>query len=512
MRKRFVRSRKARYGGMTVLLTVLLITAVVLFNALFSTLAKRYSWYANMNSETDFSVSESCYTLLGSVLAGKNADVQIIFCDVEANLQEEATTRYVYETATSLAARFPNQIHIQCHDIWLNPNSVRQYTSTLDTSTGEMVDTKLKSTNIIIANGSYYRVYNLTEFFVFAEGDTSQLWAYNGEKKLASGILHAVDTEQPVVCLTKNHGEIFYDYELLYLLDDAGYSIQYIDLYTDRIPEDCSLIVCFNPNSDFTVDDGVSATSELDILNSFLATSGHSFLVFLEDGTPRLSNLEAFLAAWGVESCYYDSSVTNASYRYMVQDTSQSLTSDGYTIYGEAATQGRAAELVEGLSRKTVFQNATALRAANGFVNNGDGSYTNGNRTVYSLFSSGPRAVSWANGAAVDDAQAILLALTEQKNSDSGSSYVGVSSSVNFVTEDFLQSAVYGNTDTMLHLFHQLGKTYTPEGLTFMPFQSTDISTITTAQMLRWTLTLALVPAVVITVAALLILVRRRHA
>lgn len=45
MRKRIIRSRRARYGGMTVLLTVLLIAVVVLTNVLFSTLAKRYSWY-----------------------------------------------------------------------------------------------------------------------------------------------------------------------------------------------------------------------------------------------------------------------------------------------------------------------------------------------------------------------------------------------------------------------------------------------------------------------------------
>ena len=43
MKKRIIRSRRARYGGMTVLLTVLLIAVVVLANVLVSTLAKRYS-------------------------------------------------------------------------------------------------------------------------------------------------------------------------------------------------------------------------------------------------------------------------------------------------------------------------------------------------------------------------------------------------------------------------------------------------------------------------------------
>lgn len=510
MKKGFIRTKKARYGGMTVLLTVLLIATVVLFNVLFTTLAERYSWYADMRSEVSFEVTEKCYTLLGSVLEG-NDDVKIIFCDTQPNLQEEVTSRYVYDTATAIVGRFPEQISIECHNIWLNPDSVRQYTTTLNPATGEMVETSLKSTSVIIVSGDYYRVYDLTEFYVFEDGDTSQLWAYNGEKKLAAGILHAVEPDQPVVCLTNNHGETFYDYELLYLLDDAGYTIRYIDLLKDPIPENCDLIVSFNPNQDLTVNDGVSATSEADILEAFLSQSGNSFLVFIEDGTPQMTNLEAFLADWGVETCYYTGS-NGVSYRYMVQDSSQSLTSDGYTIYGQAAAQGRAAELVSGLSRGTVFKNATALRFANGYTNNGDGSYTNGGRTMYTLFESGPRAVSWANGNPVDDATAALFTLTEQKNADGGSSYVAVCSSADFATEEFLQSAVHGNTDTLLHLFGQLGKEYTPEGLTIQPFESTDISTITTAQMLRWTLTLAIVPAVVVTLVAIVVLVRRRRA
>lgn len=511
MKKGFIRTKKARYGGMTVLLTVLLIATIVLFNVLFTTLAKRYSWYVDMRDEVSFEVTDRCYTLLGSVLDGNNADVRIIFCDTQPNLQQEITSRYVYDTATAIAERFPEQILIECHNIWLNPDSVRQYTNTLNPETGEMIETKLKSTSVIIVSGEYYRVYDLTEFYVFEDGDTSKLWAYNGERKLAAGILHAVEPDQPVVCLTQNHGEAYYDYELLYLLDDAGYTIRYIDLLKDPIPEKCDLIVSFNPNQDLTVIDTASSTSEIDILNEFLSQSGNSFLVFIEDGTPNLNNYEQFLNDWGVETCFYTGS-NGVSYRYMVQDASQSLTSDGYTIYGQAATEGRAAELVSGLTRGTVFKNATALRFANGYTNNGDGSYTKDNRTMYTLFESGQNAVSWANGNPVDDATAALFTLTEQKNADGGSSFVAVCSSVDFATEEFLQSPVHGNTDTLHHLLGKLGKENTPEGLTIQPFEYTDISTVTMAQMLRWTLTLAIAPALAVTLIAVLVLVRRRRA
>ena len=153
MKKGFIRSKKARYGGMTVLLTVLLITAVVLFNVLFTTLAERYTWYADMRGETDFSVTDRCYTLLDAVLGQNDADVRILFCDTPVNLQEEVTSRYVYDTASEIAGRFPDRIRIECHNIWLNPDSVRQYTSTLNPETGEQMDVALKSTSVIIVSG-----------------------------------------------------------------------------------------------------------------------------------------------------------------------------------------------------------------------------------------------------------------------------------------------------------------------------------------------------------------------
>ena len=524
MRKRMIRSRRARYGGMTVLLTVLLVTVVILGNVLVSTLAKRYSWYTSMTGSADYRVTEACYRLLDATLGRQNQKVTVIFCDTAENVEASATTSYVYRTTKELQARYPGKIGMECHNIWLNPDSVRKYTNyrnsvvqegesgTGDGGEQETVKTAtLKSTSVIIVAGDYYRVYDHSEFFVFEKGNTSNLWAYQGERKLAAGILHAIDPDSPVACLTNNHGEVFYDYELLYLLDDAGYTLRYIDLYKEEIPENCRLIVSYNPNSDLTVSDGASATSEIDILNAFLKKSGNSFLVFIEDGTPSLPNYEAFLLEWGVETLYSEDTNGNR-FRYMVQNASQSLTSDGYTIYGEAATAGHAGELIAGLNRKAVFKNATALRAANGFVSAGDGSYTKENRTVYGLYGSGSGAVAWANGKPVDAARSMLMTLTEQTNAEGGKSFVGVCSSVDFASETFLQSAVYGNTDTMMRLFTDLGKTNTPEGLTIKPFQSKGISTVTTAQMWRWTVILVVIPAVVCTALGVVVLIRRRRA
>lgn len=510
----FTRTRKGRYARLNVILTVLVVVVTLLANTVFFTLANRYSWYTQMQKWGEYKISQNCFTLLDAAMAeaGDGETIELIFCDTEKNVLADSMLSYIYSTAKDIQARYSDRISIKCYDIVLNPNTVRGFEMGVNPLTGEKMENELSESSVILTKGDYYRVYPLTEFFSFKDGDTSTVWAYNGERKLVSAIMHALDPNKPIVCMTENHGEIYYDYEMLELLDDAGYVIAYIDLQTDPIPEGCKLIISYNPNTDLVVD-SVAKASESDILNTFLSKDGNSFLLFLGSGTPSLPNYEAFMAQWGVSCQYYHDAENNKDYRYSVQDAAQSLTSDGCTVYAAAAQEGHSAELIAELDPRVVFQNATALTPANGYVSNGDGSYSqlSGNRTMYSLYESSESASSWANGTLRDGGGAILMSLTEQKNA-TGSSFVGVIASTNFSTEDFLQSAVYENSDVLLRTLKNMGKDSVPEGLRLKPFQSKDISTVTTSQMLTWTLVLSITPAVVITVVAALIFVKRRRA
>ena len=105
----------------------------------------------------------------------------------------------------------------------------------------------------------------------------------------------------------------------------------------------------------------------------------------------------------------------------------------------------------------------------------------------------------------------MLFALTEQTNEGEKSSFVGVCASSDMLTEQFLQSAVHGNTDLMMRIFASFGKSNLPMGLTIKPFNSTTISSVTTSQMWTWTVLMALTPAVVITVVAWVVMAKRRR-
>ena len=518
MKKRFIRNKKVRYATVAATLTVMVILVAVLANAVLSAVVERYELYTSLTPTLAFDVTEDCYTVLeGAFEAHRRADgklpeVEILFCDLEDAVKAEGNENYyLYHTARALADRFEN-IKLKFYDIYINPSPVKDYTVSHNPLTGEEIITPLNSTSVIVVSEGYHRVYRWTDFYVFADDTSSQPWAYSGERKLSSALMHAVDNDARIACLLTNHGEVSYDYELLTILDDAGYTVVYIDLYKDPIPETCDVIISYNPNTDL-VADGVSDISETEILDTFWAQDGHSFFLFLENGTPNMPNFESYIKEWGIETEYARNATTGVSHRYTVQDTSGSLTSDGYTIYGYAAGSDNG-RFVDPANEYVVFGNSTALAVTGeGYVAKQDGTYTNmnGTRTLYPLYRSSNKTTHWANGEAVDGGSCILMSLTEQKNA-TGSSYVGVVSSVNFATRTYLQSAVYDNGDVLLELFEEIGGRTVPTGLTIKPFASYDISTITTAQMLRWTVALALIPAVSILTVAIIVLIKRRRA
>ena len=518
MKKRLIRNKKVRYATVAAVLTIMVMLVTVLSNAVISSLVERYSLYTPMTPTLAFDVTEDCYTLLGNTFDahrqqnGTLPEIQILFCDLEESVKAEGSANYyLYYTAVAFAERFEN-IKLKFYDIYLNPDTVKPYTISYNPLTGEEIVTKLNSSSVIVVCGNYHRVYLWTDFYVFADETSTEPWAYSGERKLSSALMHAIDDDPRIACLLTNHGEVSYDYELLTVLDDAGYTVVYIDLYKDPIPETCDVIISYNPNTDL-ISDNLSEISEKDILDNFLSQDGHSFFLFLENGTPRMPNFESYIKEWGVETKYAKNTTTGVSHRYTVQDTSASLTSDGYTIYGYP-TDSAADRFVNADNSYVVFGNATALSVTGeGYTVQADGTYTSmdGERTLYPVYRSSEKTLHWANGEVVDNGSCILMSLTEQKNA-SGSSYVGVVSSVQFATRTYLQSAVYDNGDVLLELFEEIGGRTVPTGLTIKPFMSYDISTITTAQMLRWTIALALIPAVTVFATAAIVLIKRRRA
>lgn len=507
MKHPIIRSRRVRYGGMTVYLTVALITALILLNAIFSALANYKSWYVDMTAERLYSVSDLCYDLLDDAIAdaekqhGQSVKAEIIFCEDYRNYEKGSVGHYIYTTAHELELAYPDNITVSWFDCWIEKSRAVELGVTASTNV------------VLLMEDGQKRVFNQKEFFAFETGNTTSPIGYDGERMFATTLASMIGGERPLAVFTTNHEELFYDNGLMLSLRDAGYNIRMLDLYYENIPEECELLVCYNPNNDFITSDGVSETDEIDKLTAYLQGGG-DMMVFLSASSPELPAFERLLADWGVRIGRTHDKETGVPYNAMVKDSSVSLTADGFTIYGEYVTTGNGADITSILQEssytpRVVFSDATVLLPADGYTSQGDATYQQGNRTRSDVFVGSDRARAWACGAELEGYDYLpLMTITKDSSTDSR---VMVCGSIEFAGESYLKSPVFGNNDVLLSVEKDMGLDNVLIGLRHKPFATDTISSITTAQMLRWTLGLTLTPAILILAVATFVLVRRKY-
>ena len=493
-------SRKAlRHGSVTVALTVLLLVVVVLLNASVTTLAMRFGWYINMNPTMLYPVTDTCYDYLDEfVIPRADENIRIIFCDDEENVRADATQDYVLSTAEEIAARYPDTVKVEYLNVWENPKTARYY-GVKDSS------------SVVVVSGEQYRVCTLRDFFLFPVNDNENPSAYNGEKRFAVAMKAVVSPDSPVAYLTLNHGESTDDYALMQSLTDAGYVINYLDALSFDIPEDCGLLVSYNPARDFTEADGISGISEIDKLDAYLQKGG-KFLYFVSADTfaaGGFENIETYLKGWGVTFAH-STGAEGIEECFALRDTAHAITTDGYTLLGRIPETGSASTIMEDVRGALRVSNATAIRIPVAFSET-NGNFVSGTRTLIPLLRTYGGAEAWAGGRPVDRTTNgyELVTLTSDSATDGA---VLVCSSTEFAIEDTLRIGSYGNASFLLSALSAMGMDESPVALQSQPFSDSTIHILTTAQARTITIALVVIPTLAVTLWGAIVLIRRKFA
>jgi hypothetical protein len=493
-------SKKAlRHGGVTVALTVLVVLTIILLNASVTTLAMRYGWFVNMNPTLHYPVTDTCYDYLDTyVIPDAKEDIRIIFCDDEKNIREDGTLSFILSTAEDLAERYPDTVTIEYLNVWENPKIAREYGIKA-------------STSVVVASGDAHRVCTMRDFFLFPAGDSETPVAYTGEKRFAVAMKAVVSPDAPVAYFTLNHGESMEDYALMYAVTDAGYMINYLDALSFDIPEDCGLLISYNPARDFTAVDGVSGVSEIDKLDAYLQKGG-KFMCFVSADTfaaGGFDHIEGYLADWGVAFAH-ETGAEGIEECFALRDTAHSLTTDGYTLVGQIPSVGKGGEIMADLKGTLRAANATAITVTEDFAaSNGD--YVKGSRTLSPLLRTYAGAEAWAGGRPVDRTSEGYNLVTLTQDSATGGSVL-VCSSTEFTTEAALQSGVYDNGPFLLTALEAMGKEEIPIGLKSQPFSDNTIHILTTTQARTITIALVAIPVLAVLAIGLIVLIRRKFA
>ena len=295
MRNSFTQSRKFKYGSVATAFTIAFVAIVVIFNIIFTALAQKYNWYIDMTEKQVYTLSDEAKELLADI----PDEVNIYFAsdpDVLMNGSNSSYTRMIYTTALQIEEAFPN-IHVECENVYKNPGFFREFYNTAATD--------IDSDSVVITSGSEVRVYKAQAFFTFNDPtDASTVWAYSGEKSMISGIMQVTQTEKPKVAFTIEHGEEMGNaLALANVFAANGFEVQTVNLAKDTLDDDTRILVIYNPIYDFIGAEAEDAsTNEIEKIDAFLDRRG-CLMVFADPQyADNLTNLNEFLAEWGIKS------------------------------------------------------------------------------------------------------------------------------------------------------------------------------------------------------------------
>ena len=514
------KSRSGKFASVSLSLTVLAVVAVIVFNVSLSLLATRYEWlYPKLYREHGFTISEECESYLEKYVIGtvdeynaalpaeKRENLTITFCNDRETIDGIDWQKTIHDSVIQFKDVFPEHIEIQYLNIWENPTVAREMGITA-------------TSNIVCSFGDRHEPMDMRDLYIYDNAYSDTPVAYNGEKMVAAALMRVVQKDSPMCYLTANHGEAFDGYEFMRTALEAGYTIAFIDLAAEEIPEDCELLVTFDPKQDLVAASGVSSVSEVDKINEYMSRGG-KYMVFLSADTfasGGRANLEGLLEDWGIKYAH-ETGDDGIEKCYLIKDSANSLSVDGYTIFAQNATEGKGGEIMSSLPENNVFANSTAIKIASGFTNDGNGNYSatiDGKvRTVSPLMLSSQSAEAWAGGRAVARASGdpfILAAISEQTCEGGEQASLVAFASTSFALDANMKSAIKGNGRTVSGIFRYFGCDKAPVDLTFKYFAGTEIETLTTLQANTITVIFAAVPAVVCFGVGAFVLIRRRYA
>ena len=415
-------------------------------------------------------------------------DVKITFCDDPDHLMDNYQSRYVYVMAKELEQYFDN-ITVETVNVTLNPTAVDRYRVVSSSS--------IPASSVIVSCGDQYRVYTASQFWIAGTddaGNTTGLYSFNGEYKMATAFFSLSAIAQPKAYFLVNHGERYFapddeahaalharteqqdeDLSAFYhLLLKAGLSVEYLDLTgLDAVPDDCALLIVNRPTTDLGGGDmnSFSDRTEVEVLDRYIS-AGNGSVMFFKDPDVSLLNLEQFCEKWGIS--YIDGATVGRKLKTgettdlvrAVYNKDESTVA--YSIYKTLASVDSSPDVVTKRSGAVEL----AWKDAEGELS---GNFMG--KRLYADFLYAPEkdandphdygsalyAIDGGGIVSGDDRRYAVAAISTRYWSDSYSlekyySYVFAAASSDLISRENLENPAYGNADVFFSLVRYLAR------------------------------------------------------
>ncbi len=298
-------------GSYSLAITAVVIIGVIVFNILFSALAKRIDLEFDITPEKLNSISEENVKFI----KGIEKEIDIIFCAEENAYVDGYMSYYAQQYGiTSDATEYYKQTIklVNKYDNY-NDNINVRFVDTQSTQFAEIskkyAGTTLNYGDILVScdnNGTErFKKIGYTDIYQIAEDNTYAAYGYstsavsgnNIETALTGAISYVTSAEEKNIAILSGHSKNDYTEKYVKLLVQNNYTVDVIeDKIIKSIPDKYDAIVIAAPTNDFAGDE-IIAISEF-LKNKEQLNKG--LIYFADASCPYLPNFADFLTEWGI--------------------------------------------------------------------------------------------------------------------------------------------------------------------------------------------------------------------
>lgn len=300
------RGKRLRHGALSVVFTVIFITAIVLINIIFNMVLDRFDISADLSDNSMYSIDPSTTEYVADI----KDNVTITVTAEETNFESAGTYyKQVSEIVKTFAAT-NSRITAQYLDLDSNPSFYSKYGATL-TAGSVIVESEKTGRNVIITpsdylspkysfNGNEITADEYSMYYQLGYGSTGLLtveYYAAAERCFLSGIMSVTD-ESPVrvAVLTEDYGASSPS-ALVDMLEANAYIIEEIKISSvAAIDSDIDFVILFAPIYDLSNDD-------LNKIDMWLDNGGKydkNLMYIAAASVDELPNLNDYLEDWGL--------------------------------------------------------------------------------------------------------------------------------------------------------------------------------------------------------------------
>lgn len=531
MKKPLFNKKTLKFGALSTAITAIFVAAVIIVNLICTVLVDRFNLRFDLTNEGVFTMSQTTKDKLSSLEVG--VDIYVTLDEIYFTQSSDAQYKHVKYLLDQYELNSEGNVSVTYNSELVNDADFINSFTFISLNVGDIVVVSRKQPED--GKITNYRRFSLDDCFTETSYETSTYDISKVENNLTSAILYLNQDEETLITFTTGHGEADISDDATDLVKSNIFSVSSVNLAmlasldreeadtADETEEeeekktvaeqlaDIAVMVIYCPETDFSEE-------ELALLDIYLENGeelGKGLMVFYSPTTPKLPNLEAFLAEWGVtvnDGNIYD---TERNYRLndfvarmyipsQAYDNAGIFSADLYDSIVNAklnltAPYARPISIVEGYEYDTESETGGKF----GIV------------TYPTLSSFNSSAVATGVAPSAEDETGSFLVGTmslKQRviNNKRLTSSVYVCSSAMFVEGDFLTDSIFANDTYFVELLNfqtqrDMGVVVNAKNITTATLSMTQTQTIIIMVVFIVVLPLLFVAA------AIFVFIRRRH-